>query len=338
VPALIVLIAIIGLIFIMVDWGQIRVALTQANWRPIPYALAATVVSYACISLNFAQVGRLLGARMRLRDLAVVGFISIVLNHLVSGGGAAGYSVRFMLMHRHGVTMREVIAISIMHFLLTSLIMIAMLPVGLIYLGLNASLSQLTAIILTAAALVVILLTLFATILVFWSTMRRRVVNVLARSTYALVRRDVRDTLEGFESTIALGVQAMRERPYSMVLIMLLIVFDWAFSLVALWFCFRAFDITLPVGQSISGFVIGTVAGVASLIPGGLGVQEASMAGIFALFGISFEKAVLASVLFRVVYTIIPYLASFVFYRLVLRRGNGSSPSAQAENHENPRA
>jgi uncharacterized protein (TIRG00374 family) len=332
------LVAMIGLVLIVVDWGEIRAALTEASWRPIPYALAATLISYACISFNFAQVGRLLGVDMRFRDLAAVGFVSIVLNHLVSAGGAAGYSVRFMLMHRHGVSMREVIAISILHFLLTSLIMIAMLPVGLIYLGLKASISHVTAVLLAISALLVILATSLATILVFWSTMRRRVVDVLVRVIQAVVHRDARESLERFESTLGLGVQAMRQRPYSMVAIMLLIVFDWAFSLVALWFCFRAFEAAPSVGQSISGFVIGTVAGVASLIPGGLGVQEASMAGIFALFGISFETAVLASVLFRVVYTIIPYLASFGLYRLILRRGDGSGPSAQVANHENPDA
>jgi uncharacterized protein (TIRG00374 family) len=334
-PVLIVLVAMIGLIFIVVDWSRIRAALMQASWKPIPFALVATVASYACISFSFAQVSRLMAVEMRLGDLAVVGFVSTVLNHLVSGGGAAGYSVRFMLMHRHGVSMREVVAISILHFLLTSLMMIAMLPVSLLYLGLNASISQTTAILLGVSALVIILLTLLAIGLVFWGTMRRKVVRVLAKGTYSLVHRDVKEPLERFESTVALGTQAMREHPLSMVLIMLLIMTDWAFSLTALWFCFRAFDTALSPGQSISGFVIGTVAGVASLFPGGLGIQEASMAGVFALFGVPFETAVLASVLFRVVYSIVPYLVSLGFYRQILRRrGGGPSSSVQEVDHE----
>jgi uncharacterized protein (TIRG00374 family) len=338
-PVLIVLVAMIGIIFIVADWGRIRAALMQASWKPIPYALAATLVSYTCISFSFAQVSRLLGVEMRLKDLAVVGFVSTVLNHLVSGGGAAGYSVRFMLMHRYGVGMREVIAISILHFLLTSLMMIAMLPVGLIYLGLNASLSQTTAILLGVSALLLLLTTLLATSLVFWGTMRRRVVSILVKGTYTLVHRDVKEPLERFESTIALGTQAMREHPSSMVIVTALIVIDWAFSMMALWFCFRAFGTTLSPGQSISGFVIGTVAGVASLFPGGLGIQEASMAGIFALFGIPFERAVLASVLFRVVYSIVPYLVSLGFYRRILRRkDDGSGYCAQETAHENPYA
>jgi uncharacterized protein (TIRG00374 family) len=336
-PALIVAVALIGLVFIVVDWRQIRDALMQASWQPIPYALVATVVSYTCISLNFALLSKLMGVNMRWRDLSVVGFVSIVLNHLVSGGGAAGYSVRFMLMHRHGVSMREVITISILHFLLTSLIMIVTLPVGLLYLGLNASLSQTTMILLGIAALLLVLITLLALGLVFWGKMRRRVVGGLVKGTNSLFHRDVQEPMARFEATVALGIQAMREHPLAMVLVMVLIVTDWAFSLMALWFCFRAFDITLSPGQSISGFVIGTVAGVASLFPGGLGIQEASMAGIFALFGISFEKAVLASILYRAVYSIAPYLVSLGLYRQILRR-KGSSSGAEETEYEHPYA
>ena len=336
-PALIVAVALIGLIFIVVDWRQIRDALMQASWKPIPYALVATVVSYTCISLNFALLSKLMGVNMRWRDLSVVGFVSIVLNHLVSGGGAAGYSVRFMLMHRHGVSMREVVTISILHFLLTSLIMIVTLPVGLLYLGLSASLSQATLILLGTAALLLILITLLTLGLVFWGTMRRKVVGILVKGIHSLVHRDVREPMERFEATVAQGIQAIREHPLSMVVVMVLIITDWAFSLLALWFSFRAFEITLSPGQAISGFVIGTVAGVASLFPGGLGIQEASMAGIFALFGISFEKAVLASILYRAVYSIAPYLVSLGLYRQILRR-KGSSLGAQEAEYEHPYA
>jgi uncharacterized protein (TIRG00374 family) len=334
---LLVVVLLIGLAVIVADWSQIRTALSQAKWTLIPYALAATLVSYACISFSFAQVSRLLGVDMRIRDLAIIGFVSSVLNHLMLSGGAAGYSVRFLLMNRHGVSLREVVAISILHFLLTSLIMIGMLPVGLAYLGLNASLSQTTATVLTVAALLIFSWTLFSFGVIFWGRMRRRAIGLLVKVVRTLVRRDVQEPLERFDATVALGVQAMREDPVSMLIIASLIAIDWAFSATALWFCFRAFDVTLSVGQLISGFVIGTVAGVASMFPGGLGIQEASMTGIFALLGVSLEKAVVASILYRVVYSVIPYLVSLVFYRWILRQKDTGEITQEAE-YENPYA
>ena len=56
------------------------------------------------------------------------------------------------------------------------------------------------------------------------------------------------------------------------------------------------------------------------MIPGGLGVQEGSMAGIYALLGVPLNQAVLAAILFRVVYYFAPYLVSLAFYRRMLRR------------------
>jgi uncharacterized protein (TIRG00374 family) len=337
VPILTVFVALIGLVFIVADWDRIWQALSQATWGPLPFALAATLISYACVSFSFAQVSRLLGVEMHTKDLVIVGFVSSVLNHLVLSGGAAGYSVRFVLMNRHGVSLREVFAISILHFLLTGLWMVMMLPVGLAYLGASASLGGPTAMLLVASASVVSVGTLLATGLAFWGKLRRRAIRLLTKAARTLVRRDIEEPLARFDDTMELGVQAMRQEPASMLIIASLIVVDWAFSAATLWFCFRAFEVTLTPGQLLSGFVIGTVAGVASLLPGGLGIQEVSMTGIFALLGITLEKAVVAAVLYRVVYSIIPYLLSLGFYRLVLRQEDNSQ-STQEADYENPYA
>lgn len=322
VPLLVVLVALTGVIFIVSDWSNIKPALLQAEWRWIPFALLATLLSYTCISVSFAQVSKLLGVMMKTRELAIVGFISSALNHIVLSGGAAGYSVRFMLMHRFGVTMREVVTISILHFYLTASWMITMLPVSIIYLALNAPLSQTTARVLAITGGFLLSITILTSVLIFSSRSRKKIIGILVRLTQFLIRRDVSASLERFDATMDQGIQAMRKRPFSIVIIGCLVVLDWSFSVTALWFCFRALDLTPAVGQLVSGFVIGTVAGVSSVLPGGLGVQEASMTGIFVLYGIPVERAALVAVLFRVVYTIVPYLLSLGFYKVVLSQEN----------------
>lgn len=338
-PFLIVLVVMVGLAFIVADLDQIWTALQEANWKIIPLALAATLISYTCISINFAQVSRLLGVDMSLKDLTIVGYVSSVINRIVLSAGAAGYSVRFMLMKGYGVTMREVVTISILHFYLTSLLMISMLPVGFIYLGLNAELGQTTTILLAIAALLLLMVAILATALIFRNKLRKRVIGTLVKAIDNLLHRDVSEPLERFDATMDKGVKAMGENRSTMVIIASVIVIDWIFSATTLWFCFRAFDITLSIGELVSGFVIGTVAGVASLFPGGLGIQEASMTGIFTLFGVPFEKAVLASILYRVIYMIIPYLLSLGFYHLVLRpQDEEESPITPEAEYENPYA
>jgi uncharacterized protein (TIRG00374 family) len=322
VPLLVVLVALSGVVFIVSDWSNIKLALAQADWRPIPFALLATMLSYSCISLSFTKVSKLLGVMMQTKKLSIVGFISSALNHIVLSGGAAGYSVRFMLMHRYGVTMHEVVAISILHFYLTASWMITMLPISMIYLALNAPLNQTTAKVLAITGALLLLGAILTTILIFSNRLRKKVIGILVKVVHRLIRRDISASLERFDETMDQGILAIGERPSSIVIIAILVVLDWTFSVTSLWFCFRALDLTPTVGQLVSGFVMGTVAGVSSALPGGLGVQEASMTGIFALFGIPVERAALVAILFRVVYTIMPYLVSLGFYKVVLKQEN----------------
>jgi uncharacterized membrane protein YbhN (UPF0104 family) len=55
------------------------------------------------------------------------------------------------------------------------------------------------------------------------------------------------------------------------------------------------------------------------MIPGGLGVQEGSMAAVYALLGVPFGQALLAAILFRAIYYFIPFLFSLGFYWRLMR-------------------
>jgi uncharacterized protein (TIRG00374 family) len=337
-PGLIVLIALLGLVFIIIDWNQIHSAIAEASWKPVPYALAATALSYLCISLSFARVSRLLGIKMKTSDLTLVGFLSTVLNHVVSSGGAAGYSVRYALMNRHGIGVRDVLAASFLHFYLTSLAMITMLPVGLLYLVRHVALGRGTATLLAVLAGIVMFGALLATMLLFSVRLRQRFIITIVNLLRRITDRDIETSLMRFDETLAEGVWAMRQQPASILIIMTLVTVDWSASALALWLSFRSLGVTLQLGQVVTGFVIGIVAGVASMIPGGLGVQEGSMAGIFALLGVSFDRAVLASIFFRVLYFFIPYLISLTLYRGLLRGRPEQNDGSLEVEHAHPDA
>ncbi len=58
------------------------------------------------------------------------------------------------------------------------------------------------------------------------------------------------------------------------------------------------------------------------MVPGGFGVQEGSMAGIYALLGSRLEQALLAAILFRIMYYLVPYFLILPFYNGLLRKAN----------------
>ncbi len=193
------------------------------------------------------------------------------------------------------------------------------LPVGIATLLFTHRLSRgLTTGIGIAAAVLVVLLFL-ATLLVFWRPLRLRLLSAARRAVYRLARRDISTTLDDFDANVTRGIAAFRRQRTQLALLLLLVALDWSFSILALGACFDAIGEPLKLGVLISGFSIGTTAGVLSMAPGGLGVQEGSMAGIYALLGAPLHQAILAVILFRVLYYFVPYLASLSLYRRLLR-------------------
>jgi uncharacterized protein (TIRG00374 family) len=331
---LVVVFVLVGGFTVLADWDEVRTVVDQADWTALIFALIFTVISYICVSLNFAVICRLLGIQMKVGELSEIGYVSTVLNHVVQSGGAAGYSVRYTFISRSGARNKDILAASIFQYYLTSLAMLSMLPVGFLYLLLNAQMKPGVSALISLVTLVLLILFTLATLFVFKSSTRGRLLGVTGRIVRLITKRDVGDTLVTFDETMTRGVGALRRHPIGLLLIMVLVTVDWAASVVVLWFCFDALGPSVTVGALIAGFVIGVMAGVVSMLPAGIGVQDFSMAGVFALLGTSFEQAVLASVLWRGVYYLLPYVVSLGFYwHLVRRAKHYNGLAAQEVDH-----
>jgi uncharacterized protein (TIRG00374 family) len=108
---------------------------------------------------------------------------------------------------------------------------------------------------------------------------------------------------------------------------MVLTLADFICSIAAMGFIFKSLGTTVPTGVLVTGYVIGIMAGLLSMVPGGFGIQEASMAGIYALLGVPFEVAVLAAILFRFLYYLVPYFCILPFYNRLLHEARQQAAS-----------
>jgi uncharacterized protein (TIRG00374 family) len=311
---------IIGLIVVALDWHEVKKILGETDWKLVPVALLFTAISYTCLSFGFATANRIFGIRLRWRDLSEIGFVSVVLNHLISAGGAAGYSVRFLLMGDQGASVRDILAASLFNSYLDSMGMLALLPIGMGYLFVKHPLGPGMTVVVGVSAVLLVILSFLGTALVFIRSLRTAVLRAIGRAGRFVTRRDFQSTLKDFDDTMTRAVAVLHTRPLLLFLMIALVVFDWASSVAALWFCFDALGDPIPLGVLLTGFTLGITAGAVSMVPGGLGIQDGSMAGLYALLGVPLQKAVLASILFRLVYYLVPYLVSLVFYGRLLRQ------------------
>lgn len=299
----ILLITLAGILLIAADWRNFAAVLAQADWRPLLWVLLLTVISYVCVSSAFAAVGRLLGIPMSFRLMAETGFVSIILNHVLTTGGVAGYSVRYILMQRHGAAARDILAASILH---------ADLPAGITVL-----VGVMTLLMAAVAGI--------ATGLIFVEELRLKVTRSLIHAARALLHRDPGEMFQRFHTTLSRGVAAMHAQPSTVLQVMALTWIDWFASVGVVWLCFDALGEPVRLGVILTGYVIGVMAGVLSMMPGGFGIQEGSMAGVFVLLGAPFQQALLASILFRGIFFLLPYGASLAFYGRLLRT-TGTKP------------
>ena len=332
---LILIVLLVGIFVIASDWSNIQKVLLQADWYLLPLAVLFTVVSYACVSYNFAKISRLLDIKMGEGILTEIGFVTAALNHVVSSGGIAGYSLRYVFMKGHGVSLQNVLAASILHFYLTSLAMLAVLPGGFAYLMLNAAIPSGVAIGLGIGTAILSVVFVLITGVVLVQSFRRPVLEKIQRLVKRFTKRDFEETLQQFDQGLTRGVGALKQQPKMIALVFILIALDWVTSAVVLWYCFDALGDPVSPGMLMSGFVIGIMAGVASMIPGGLGIQEGSMAGVFNLLGVPFEQALLASILFRVIYFLLPYFASLALYWRLIRKSDEAQSQRSRGEEEN---
>lgn len=315
-----IIIVFAWILLVTLDQEEILRVLSQADWRPALAAIFFTLVSYTCAGFSFALVSRSVGIHMRRRDLTEIGILSIILNHVVSAAGVAGVSMRYLLMKSHGVKLQDVIATTILHAYLTSLDMLTMLPLGFVYLLLNTTVPRGLVITISLTIMILVIVAILAALLIFVDTLRTKVLTFIGRVIHKVARQDWTTRIENFDQTFSHGAQLIRLQRGRLASVMILTYADWLASVLVLYFCFDALGPRMPLPMVASGFVIGIMAGVLSMVPGGIGVQEGSMAGVFKLMGASFEQAVLASLLFRVIYYLLSYFISILFYSRLLHQ------------------
>jgi uncharacterized protein (TIRG00374 family) len=308
--------ALLGALGLGADWRQIREAVAHADWALVPMAMLFTAVSYGCLGYGFAAVSRIFGIRIARRPLVAIGLVSVALNHFLAAGGLGAHALRLVLLGRRGLTPGEILAASLFCSVLNDLALLAILPTGLACLLMGHPLSPRAVLAVGAATGLIGLVFGVAIAIVCSGVIRRGVLGLIRGVWRRVARRDApRPPLRDLDAAIARGVGVIRNRPVVLALPLALTLSDWVSGAAALAVCFDALGRPVRPDVLVTGFAIGIAAGLFSMVPGGLGVQEGSMAGVYVLLGVSLEQALLASVLFRIVYYVIPFAASLVVYR-----------------------
>lgn len=283
--------------------------------------VAASVLSYVCIAAVLHCLLRDMGFSFRFAVSSRIALVSATINYIMAIGGLSGMAVKVYLLSREKVPASNTLSISIIHGFLTNTVAVIFVYLGFFFLYSEYKLSArqveagililLVAFVLTGVTVQVIVNRSFR--LALWCLARRLLARIAERfPTVEWLQLNRADAFfDNFNASMSLIVGSGRKllAPAAFALL------DWIAMFLCLKLAFLAVHYPLENRVLMVGFSVGVFAGLFSITPVSIGIMEGSMAGAFYLMGLDYDRALTATLIYRLAYFFLPILVSLFFYR-----------------------
>ncbi|MGP8079269.1 MAG: lysylphosphatidylglycerol synthase transmembrane domain-containing protein [Dehalococcoidales bacterium] len=311
------LMILVGAVIIFLDRNQVKQVWGKAEWNYLGVAMGFVAVSYLLGSISMVVVLRAFGVGLNKFYLLQVAFVSDVLSTLIAL--PASLALRLLVLGRRGVTPGQIVGSSLLLSYFKNLVFFILIPISLVYIIFAYPL-VFGGVAIMVLLIVILVIVIAVAIFILYNTRTRTfVLRVLSKIWHFVTHKDIEKRLSDFGNSLTQGILQLKDKPKLAWLLAVLIIGDVATMIAGLSFGFKALGIPVHLGVLITGFNFGITLTVISFIPGDLGVQEASIAGILAIFGVPFSLGVLGAILFRVLYYFVPFIFSLGFYWSLLR-------------------
>lgn len=314
----------LGVLIALVLLADARTLLETAKAIP-PAGLIGPLVfsflSYAAMARSYQGIADLAGQRLPFLVWLRITFVSNTVNYVVTSAGLSGFAVRMFLLSQYGVPSGRAVLISLVQTFLTNFTLLFFILGGFVSLVIRQQLSG-VALVAAAGALVVFAgVLLYGLVLVINRRLRRLTLFWIGRVAHRALRRFAPSRTPRlvrfwrYQHNLDLGVEFLLSRKAGMIVPTMWITLDWVLTSGILWSAFRAVSHPLSPGLVMVGFGVGLFFSLVSFVPGGLGIMEGSMTAVFVSLGVPLEKAVVAVLIFRLSYHVIPlFVSAFLFH------------------------
>lgn len=288
--------------------------------------LVFSFLSYAVMARSYQGIAEAAESSLRFVTWLRITLVSNTVNYVVSTAGLSGFAVRMYLLGQHGVASGRAVLISLVQTFLTNFSLLFFIVGGFASL---VARGQLTGGGLAAASIALAIFAavlIYALVLVLHRRLRRLTLLWIGNTLHTVVRRIAprhaprRVHVWRFQHNLDQGLQFLLARKRLMLAPSVWICIDWFLTSGVLWAAFRAVQHPLPLGMVLVGFGVGLLFAQISVVPGGLGLMEGAMAAVFVSLGVPLEPAVLAVLIFRLAYHIVPLVVSLFFFRGLFRQ------------------
>jgi len=296
----------------------------QVNTGYLLLACLSSAVIYVFMGLSLWETLKLLGQKVHLGAAISIAFVSTTVNYLISTMGASGFALRAHLLGKRKVPLGVSVMSSIILTVLLYFVLMVIIFQGCILLVLshNADAEQ-----MFRNFFFLIIIAVFGAIVtafLFNSKFRykglRKSFLIINKIIYRLFRALIpKNNFSAFANQLDNGINTIHKHKAKLTRAIAYICGDWIFTILILYLAFMAVGVKISIGVLLAGFAMGMATTLIPVLPGGLGAMEIVMASVFSQMGIDWNVALMASLIYRFVYYIIPGIISvFVYWGLKL--------------------
>ena len=336
-------------IAILFSVGILTVMIYQAHdgfvkiWQEVKtkylfLACLSSVLIYVAMGMSLYEVLRIMGRRINKGAAIGIALVSTTVNYLISSLGASGFALRAHLLSRRHVPFGMCVTASIVITVLLYFVLSVIILQGSILMFFNSSATTIQ--LIQNFALIVAMCTVCGIITAFlfndvWRYKGiRNIFRWLNKFLFHVFGALIpKGRYDNFMDQLEEGIDLIHQKKNRLTLTIVYVCADWFFTILVLYFAFRAVSIHLTAGVLIAGFAVGMATTLIPILPSGLGAMELAMTAVFAQMGIDWNAALMAILIYRVVYYVIPGIISiFIYWGLHL--SSTGTPSLKQNQYE----
>jgi uncharacterized protein (TIRG00374 family) len=304
---------------------ELRQVATEVQPAALAVPMLLSILSYAAMARSYQGIADVAGRHLPFREWLRITFVSNTANYLVTSAGLSGFAVRMLLLSQHGVSSGRAVLISLVQTFLTNFTLLFFILGGVVTLVVRKHIGGLPLVVASAAVIGFGALLVFVFVLAVRPQLRRRTLLRLTVTIHALGRRFVprwtprRGRLGKFQRNLNQGFDFLLHRKERIVAPTLWILFDWVLTVGVLWAAFWAVNTPLPLSVVVMGFGVGLLSLMVP-VPAGIGIMEGSMTAVFVSLKVPMARSVLAVLIFRLTYQVVPLLVTLLLFHGIVRQ------------------
>lgn len=297
--------------------------LQEANPLPILLIIPLALLNHYSQGKMYQSVFRILGNRFRTKSMMRLSLELNFVNYVFPSAGVSGFSYLSLRMRDEGIMAGKATLVQIMRFALLFVSFQLLLGLGLLMLAFSGDVNNF--VMLVAGSLATLLLVGTAGAVHIISSQRR--LNAFFTSMTRIVNRVIHIFRPKYPETISLAkvreiftelhenYQLLRTSWLALQKPLIFATIANIAEVAAIWSVFWAFGEFINPGAVIIAYAVANFAGIVSVLPGGIGVYEGLMTGVFAAAGVRAGTALPVILAFRVVSMVVQLLPGYIFYQ-----------------------